>query len=95
MVMDVKTKTTLKYLMETCKTSVDLKWKMNKFIENGDVSFLGNNIKQLNERISWAESIAKVNECDMIVGITRSEPTEGCETRIKLMKNTFKPEKDV
>jgi len=86
--MDIKTKTTLKYLMETCKTTVDLKWKMNKFIENGDVSFLGNNVKILNQRIELAESIEKVNSTDMIISINRNP----CETAqiLKITKNKYK-----
>ena len=86
--MDIKTKTTLKYLMETCKTTVDLKWKMNKFIESGDVSFLGNTVKILNARIELAESIEKVNSTDMIISINRST----CETaqNLKITKNKYK-----
>ena len=41
--------------MNSAKTDIDLKWKMNKFIENGDVSFLGHGIKDLNEQIKKAE----------------------------------------
>ena len=53
--MDIRTKITLKFIMNSAKTDIDLKWKMNKFIENGDVSFLGHGIKDLNEQIKKAE----------------------------------------
>lgn len=78
--MDTKTKITLQFIMETAKTEVDLKWKLNKFIESGDVSFLGHSLKQLNYRISLAESMDKVNSVDCIVSITK----EQCETAKKL-----------
>lgn len=85
--MDIETKTTLKYLMETCKTTVDLKWKMNKFIDNGDLSFLGNTIKVLNERIDRAKTIEIVNSSDMIIGINGIS----CETaqKLKITKNKY------
>ena len=87
--MDIKTRVTLQFLMKSSKTMVDLQWKMNKFINNDDVSFLGHAVKQLNEQISLAESMAKVKECDTILSITRSEP---CETakKLKITKNTYK-----
>lgn len=87
--MDIKTRVTLQFLMKSSKTMVDLQWKMNKFINNDDVSFLGHGIKQLKEQISLAESVAKVNECDMILSITRSEQCDTAKT-LKITKNTYK-----
>jgi hypothetical protein len=58
--MDVKTKITLQYIVDTASSEVDLKWKLNKFITNGDVSFLGHNVKELNQLIKEAED----NEID-------------------------------
>jgi hypothetical protein len=74
--------------METAKTEVDLKWKLNKFINSGDVSFLGHSVKRLNNRISLAESKGIVDSADSIVSITKSP----CETAQKLnvKKNSYK-----
>ena len=76
--------------METAKTEVDLKWKMNKFIDNGDVSFLGKSIGILNQRISLAESKDIVDSTNCIVSINRSQ----CETaqKLKITKNKFNPD---
>lgn len=70
--------------MENATRVEDLKWKLKKFIDNGDVSFLGHSIKQLKERISLAESMDVVNSSDIILSVTRSEP---CET-VKNLKIT-------
>lgn len=74
--------------METAKTEVDLKWKLNKFINSGDVSFLGHSIKRLNDRISLAESKDIVDSADCIVSINKSQ----CETaqKLKITKNSYK-----
>jgi hypothetical protein len=79
--MDIKTKTTIKYILENSTTMVDLKWKLGKFVENGDVSFLGHSVKELNERIDWAESKDRVMKSDFIISITKTEP---CETATRL-----------
>ena len=49
--MDDKTRITLQFLMKSAKSDVDLKWKLNKFIDTGDLSFLGHSIKELNKLI--------------------------------------------
>lgn len=79
--MDIKTKVTLQYLMKKSKTIVDLKWKINKFITNGDVSFLGHDVKTLNQLIDVAKSKEMCDKSDIIIGINRVEP---CETAKKL-----------
>ncbi len=40
-------------------------------------------------------SVEIVEEANIILSINRAEPTEGCETKIKLLKNVYKPEKDL
>jgi len=62
---------------------------MNKFITNGDVSYLGHSIKDLNSRIEIAESMEKVEECDMILSVNRSNPCETAE-KLKITRNKFK-----
>lgn len=53
--MDVKTTITLKFIVKHSTSLVDLKWKLNKFLESGDVSFLGNLVKELKEEIKKLE----------------------------------------
>lgn len=78
--IDIKTKTTLQFIVDKSTSIVDLKWKLGKYIKDGDLSFLGHTIKELNERIHLAESMDKVNSSDIILSIT----TSTCETAEKL-----------
>ena len=61
------------------------KQKLNKAIKD---------TKAFKEDLDIQASIKAIEGTDIILNITRSEPREGCETRIKLMKNSYKPEKD-
>jgi hypothetical protein len=71
---------------------VDLQWKMNKFINSDDVSFLGHGIKQLNEQIALAESMEAVKKTDIILSINKAP----CDTakKLKITKNVYKPDKN-
>ena len=41
------------------------------------------------------KSIKAVEGTDIIVSINKTRPTDGCPTKLKLFKNSFKPDKDV
>lgn len=54
--MDEISKITLQFIMENATTEIDLRWKLNKFIEKGDTSFLGTEkSKLLNQKIKEYE----------------------------------------
>lgn len=44
-------KITIKFLLDNCKTEIDLRWKLKKFVNNGDVSYLGHRQTELNQLI--------------------------------------------
>jgi hypothetical protein len=54
-----------------------------------------NNETKLEEGLDIQASMKAIEGTDIILSINRVEPTEGCETKLKLFKNSFKPEKDV
>ena len=62
------------------------KQKLNKAIKD---------TKTFKEDLDIQASIKAIEGTDMILSINRVKPTEGCETKIKLFKNSFKTEKDV
>ena len=54
------------------------------------------NKKETEELISDINKSNKgVEGTDIILSINRTEPTEGCPTKLKLFKNSYKPDKDV
>ena len=42
---------TIQYLIDTSRDCIDLKWKLGKYVQNSDLSFLGHNIKELQKKI--------------------------------------------
>lgn len=56
--MSVEEKITLKFILESSKSEIDLRWKLGKYIENGDVSFLGNKVIDLNKEIKDSEKVS-------------------------------------
>jgi hypothetical protein len=44
---DEKLKIVINYILENASSDIDLKWKLNKYLQTGDVSFLGNKIIEL------------------------------------------------
>jgi hypothetical protein len=52
--MTTEEQTTIQHLIDTSKTCVDLKWKLGKYVATGDLSFLGSNKKELQEKIKKA-----------------------------------------
>ncbi len=54
------------------------------------------NKKETEELISDInKSIKAVNDSDFIISVSKTRPSEGCETKLKLFKNSYKPDKDV
>lgn len=54
--MTLEERETIKFILNTSRTEIDLRWKLGKFVKNGDVSFLGKNVSKLNERIRKVKS---------------------------------------
>lgn len=54
--MTLEERETIKFILDTSRTEIDLRWKLGKFVKNGDVSFLGKNVSKLNERIRKVKS---------------------------------------
>jgi hypothetical protein len=46
---------TIQYLIDTSRDCIDLKWKLGKYVSDGDLSFLGHNKKELQEKIKQDE----------------------------------------
>ena len=44
-------KLTLEFIVKHSSSEIDLKWKLNKYIKTGDLSFLGIYVKELNQKI--------------------------------------------
>jgi hypothetical protein len=54
--MDDKSKITLQFILDNTNTETDLRWKLGKFIKNGDTSYLGTiKSKELNEKLEENE----------------------------------------
>jgi len=49
--MDEKTKITLQFILKHSNSEHDLRWKMGKYIDRGDLSFLGTHIQELNKKL--------------------------------------------
>jgi len=62
--MNIEDKVTLNYIIKTSKTDIDLRWKLGKYIENGDVSFLGKSIEDLKKEIIDASRVTSSVESD-------------------------------
>lgn len=62
-----------------------IKGKLNKAIKD---------TKAFKEDLDIQASMKAIEGTDIILSINRVEPT-GCETKLKLFKNSNKPEKDV
>lgn len=56
--MSIEEKVTLKFILGSSKSEVDLRWKLGKYIENGDVSFLGNKVIDLNKEIKDSKKVS-------------------------------------
>lgn len=49
--MTLEERETIKFILDTSRTEIDLRWKLGKFAKSGDVSFLGKDISILKKRI--------------------------------------------
>lgn len=63
-VTDDKLKIVLKFIVDNAKSESDLKWKLNKFIERGDVSFLGHSVRDLKMLLKASEEENNIEEND-------------------------------
>lgn len=52
--MKLQDKITIQFIIDTSSSLIDLKWKLNKFLKNGDVSYLGHLKFDLNNKIKQA-----------------------------------------
>jgi len=59
--MTLEDKETIQFILDDCKSLIDLRWKLSKYVKNGDVSFLGKDKSKLNKRIEDLKDKDKVS----------------------------------
>lgn len=47
------------FIIESSRDEVDLRWKLGRYIEHGDLSFLGKSISELNMELDKLEEVKK------------------------------------
>lgn len=67
---DEKLKIVLNYILENASSDIDLKWKLGKYLQTGDVSFLGNKIIELKSLLKNSTDTAIATSAPVTEGKT-------------------------